>query len=522
MYILSRQEMVDIDTVTIREWGLDARILMEYAGSGSAEIIHELLPDKGEVAIFCGHGNNGGDGFVVARCLKNKGFCPIVFLIGSTDKMSSETAANYKLLTKMKIPVYHISNLEEWEDLTDDYFYDSETTFEAIIDALYGIGFQGKLPDMTALILEKLNDINTLKFAIDIPSGLDTDSGWTEHAFRADITLTMAAPKYGHYLGKGREYCGIVIPIDIGIPLDVWTDKQPAACLVTDDNVIYPERQPYYHKGDYGRVAIIAGSPGFSGAAVLAAEAALHSGSGLITLFHHQGMENIYETNLIEVMTRTLPFSEEDDLIKNNFLADELVELPEIKKFLETLDLFDVLLIGPGLGMTPLSIALVNMITKVWQKPALYDADALNILAHYPHWLKRLEQRPVILTPHIGEFARISQVSNQEVLQDSMTAINKFLSEYDVNLLLKGVTRLFANRSQKVFDISGNDGLATGGSGDVLSGIIVSFLGQKLSPAEAAVSGSYLLGTTAEKCAEFKQTPAITPSDIIDYMFEED
>ncbi len=514
--------MTAIDNYTIKDFGIDARILMEYAGSGSATFIADIMEYEGEIAIFCGQGNNGGDGFVIARCLKNRGFCPIVFFLGDRKKMTPETEANYKLLSKMKIPVYYISKLEEWEDLIEDYFNDSETPFEVIVDALFGIGFSGELPELYSRIINHLNEIDTLRIAIDIPSGLPADTGWTENAFRADYTLTMAAPKYGHYLGKGREYSGIVIPLDIGIPQDVWEEREPLAELVDEDNVLYPERLPYYHKGDYGRVAIIAGSPGFSGAAVLASEAALHAGSGLITLFHHQGMENIYETNLIEVMTRTLPFSVGDPLIKDNFLSENLTDLPEIRKFLETLDLYDVLLIGPGLGMTPLAIALVNIITREWQKPAVYDADALNILAHYPQWLKRIEKRPVILTPHIGEFARLIQRSREEVQQDTIASLQQFLSEYDIDLLLKGITRLFVNRQEMIFDISGNDGLATGGSGDVLSGIIVSFLAQKLSPPEAAISGSYLLGSTAEKCAEFRQTPAITPTDIIEYLFEED
>ena len=514
--------MTAIDRYTIKEMGLEALVLMEYAGSGSAEIISDLLPERGEIALFTGHGNNGGDGFVLARCLKNRGFDPFVFFLGDREKMSPESAANYEILFKMNIPFFQINNIEDWQDIAADYFSDEVTPFEGIVDALFGIGFSGELPPLHSAIITRLNELDLLRIAIDISSGLDADTGWTENAFRADITLTMAAPKYGHYLGKGREYSGIVIPVDIGIPQEVWEAKEPRAYLSNEENVLYPERQPYYHKGDYGRIAIIAGSPGFSGAAVLAAEAALHSGSGLITLFHHQGMENIYETNLIEVMTKTLPFSEEDNFIQNCFLTDDLTEQPEVKKFLATLNLYDVLLIGPGLGMTPLAIALVNMITREWQKPALYDADALNILAHYPQWLKRLEKKPVILTPHIGEFARISQISREEVLKDSLKNVQKFLSDYNTNLLLKGVTRLFANRSQLVFDISGNDGLAKGGSGDVLSGIIASFLAQKLSPPEAAISASYLLGTTAEKCATYKQTPAITPSDIIEALFEQE
>ncbi len=519
MYVLSRDEMKEIDRSTINDFGLAGSILMEYAGARSALCIYDLLTEGDEVAIFCGQGNNGGDGFVIARCLQNLGFWPTLFFIGDTARMSPETATNYKLVKRMNIPLHHISTAEEWVDLSEEYFTDQFCPYAAIIDAIFGIGFKGSLSELYEDIIVRLNEADSLRVAIDIPSGLDADTGWAECAFCADYTFTMAAPKYGHYLGKGRSYCGEVIPIDIGIPREIWDDKGPFANLIDDSNVIYPYRNSSYHKGNYGRVAIIAGSPGFSGAAIMAARAALHSGSGLITLFHNQGMETIYESNLLEIMTRPLPFSGENQRICENCSADNLIELPEIREFLKTLDTYDVLLIGPGSGVSPLTTALVNMITREYSKPVVFDADALNILAHYPQWLKRMENRPFVLTPHIGEFARLSQSSSEDVMKDTISAVKEFLNDYDCNLLLKGVTRVFFNRTQTIFDISGNDGLATGGSGDVLSGIIISFLAQKLSPAEAAISASYLLGKTAETCSLFKETAAITPTDIIENIF---
>ncbi len=537
MFILSKQEMIDIDRYTIGEFGLPARILMEYAGYNSAQFIADHLQSKEnntrfsgnrpDIAVFSGHGNNGGDGLVIARCLKNRGFDPVVFFVGNLAKMSPETAENYELLSKMKISIQQISSAEDWEKKWQNF---PSPGFIAIIDALFGIGFQGKMPELQTGIINAINKTEALKFAVDISSGVNAVTGCLENAFRADFTLTMAAAKYGHYLGKGREYSGRVIPIDIGIPQEVWQAKRPLAEMIDAGNIKFPVRNRYSHKGDYGRVAVIAGSPGFSGAAVLAAKAALHAGSGLITLFHQQGMETIYESNLLEVMTKPLPFTEDKngqlrfdssgrDSFSDSFTDERLTDHPAVKNFLSALDLFDVLLIGPGLGVSPLATALVNIITKAWDKPAIFDADALNILAHYPQWFKRIEGKPVILTPHIGEFARISQISKEEVMLDPIAAVKRFLAEYDCNLLLKGITRIFRNRSRMIFDISGNDALATGGSGDVLSGIIVSFLGQKLPPDEAAASASYLLGITAENCSLHIKTPAVTPSDIIDNLF---
>lgn len=519
MYVLSREEMKSIDHFTIDDFGLSAGILMEYAGSGSVDFMMKHIFRGDKIAVFCGQGNNGGDGFVIARCLKNRGFQPVVFFTGDESRMSQETSLNFSLIHKMKIPVHSVTSPEKWEKIAADFFSFTDSDFSALVDAMFGIGFSGCLPGLYASIIDRLNQLSSLRFAIDISSGIDADTGWLETAFRADFTLSMAAPKLGHYLSKGREYSGTVIPIDIGIPQYVWQLKQPYVRLVNEESVKYPYRNSLYHKGHYGRVAIIAGSPGLSGAAIMSARAALHTGSGLITLFHHQGMENIFETALTEVMSRPLPFTEDDDLINKNFLADDLAELPECKKFLDTLNMYDVLLIGPGSGISPLTTALVNLITSAWDKPAVFDADALNILSHYPQWLKRIEGKPFILTPHIGEFARLMQTSPAEVLENIPAAIEQFLTEYDCHLLLKGITRIYAERSQMHFDISGNDGLATGGSGDVLSGIIISFLGQHLSPVQAAVSASYLLGTTAQTCTLYKKTPAITPSDIIDNIF---
>jgi NAD(P)H-hydrate epimerase len=519
MYVLSREEMQEIDRYTTNDFGLSGSILMEYAGARSALCIFELLSEGDDVAIFCGHGNNGGDGFVIARCLQNLGIWPTIFFIGDESKMSPETATNFKLARKMNIPLHQITSSEDWLELSEEFFIDQLCPFSALIDAIFGIGFKGSLPDLYRDIVIKLNEAESLRVAIDISSGLEADTGWAECAFLADYTFTMAAPKYGHYLGKGRSYSGEVIPIDIGIPQEIWEEKEPFAHLIDENSVVFPYRNRSYHKGNYGRVAIIGGSPGYSGAAILAAKGALHSGSGLITLFHHRGMETIYECNLLEVMTRPLPFLEKDHQICENCSSDSLIELPEIREFLKTLDTFDVLLIGPGSGVSPLTTALVNIISREWNKPAVFDADALNVLAHYPHWLKRMDKKPFILTPHIGEFARLSQRSTEDVMKGTLLAVKDFLSEYDCNLLLKGVTRIFSSRTETIFDISGNDGLATGGSGDVLSGIIVSFLAQKLPPAEAAISASFLLGTTAETCSLFKDTAAIIPSDIIENLF---
>jgi ADP-dependent NAD(P)H-hydrate dehydratase / NAD(P)H-hydrate epimerase len=519
MYILSRKEMKKVDEVTIKEFGLSGTILMELAGKACFDFIRKMLQPEDEIALFCGTGNNGGDGFVMARWLHSNHYKPTVFLGGKIEKMSPETGHNYMLVKKLGMPVHILKKEEDWNQLRPMFPQDKQSRFKIIVDAYFGIGFRGVLPKPVAKVAKELNETKSIKVTIDIPSGVDADNGKVEDAFIADYTLTMAAPKYGHYLGKGRDFCGEVTSIDIGIPLTVWDKNQPLVELACADNIKYPTRKIAAHKGDYGRVAIIAGSPGFSGAAIMAAQAALKSGAGLVKLFHPQGMEDIFETQLTEVMTQPFPFTENTRCIKDSYIAEELCLESPIEDFVRELKKNDVLLIGPGLGMNRLAVALVNFVTTAWNKPVIFDADALNILAKYPQWLDNVKSEQVLLTPHIGEFSRLIPKSISDIEQDPVKLALAFSKKYRCNLLLKSSYRLFAGHEGYVLDVSGNDGLSTGGSGDVLSGIIVSFLAQKQSVKEASVAASYLLGTTAERLTAVKRTPAITPTDVIDNLF---
>ncbi|MBC8415731.1 MAG: NAD(P)H-hydrate dehydratase [Candidatus Cloacimonetes bacterium] len=506
MYILSREEMYYLDKYTIEKIGIPGKELMESAGKGCSEFIHQkLLKPHSKVAIFCGSGNNGGDGFVIARYLKNWGYKISIFLLGNPDKMSPETLENYESCRDLKIDITQINNAEI--ELSE---------FDLIVDAIFGVGLQGTIKGWSADLIEKINTSGKTVVAIDIASGVDTNTGQAEVAINADHTLTMANFKYGHFLEKGRERSGKVKVIDIGVPGELYEKFPPKAKLITDENVKYPERSPLSHKGDYGKVGIIAGSPGFSGAAIMASRAALRSGAGLITLFHPAGMELIFETQLLEVMTYTipkLPFS----LSRR---SETKTERGDKEGFFKKLNSMDVLLVGPGIGTSNETVKLVKTILQKWNKPLVIDADGLNILSENEDILKMISGKPVILTPHIGEFARLTKKEISEILTDPLEELNNFIKKYKCNILLKSATTVFADGENFIFDISGNDGLATGGSGDVLAGIIVSFLGQKLPLEDAAISASYLMGKTAEKLAETRKPASIIPSDIIEEIFK--
>ena len=502
MIILSREEMYFIDKYTIEKIGIPGKVLMENAGKGCSESIREkFLRTGSKIAVFCGNGNNGGDGFVIARYLKKWGYFSTIFLVGDPDKMSPETSENYHSCLDLNIEIHQFNDFEQWNNFDISLSY-----FDLLIDAIFGIGLEGTVRGWIADLIKDINSSSIKTIAIDIASGIDADTGQGEIAIKADHTYTMAAYKYGHFLEKGRQNSGFVQVIDIGVPSNIYRKFPPKAKLITSKNVKYPKRSPFSHKGDYGRVGIVAGSPGFSGAAIMSARAALRAGAGLITLFHPKGMESIFETQLLEVMTYSIP---EDE--NGNILFDE---------FWDKLSTMDVLLLGPGTGTSETTTEFLKIILDKWEKPAVIDADGLNILASDARILNLISGKPIILTPHIGEFARLANKNISEILKHPLKELEDFTQKYKTNVLLKSATSIFADGSNLIFDISGNDGLSTGGSGDVLAGIMVSFLGQKLNLKDAAISASFLLGKTAEKLSKIRKTASIIPSDIIEEIFK--
>ncbi len=503
MIILDPKEMYQMDHCTIDEIGIPGAELMENAGKGCSEIIQkEILQEKSKVVVFCGSGNNGGDGFVIARYLHEWQHEITLYLLGDPAKMRPETLQNYEKCQLQKIRIKRIKKAEEIANLS---------VFDLVVDAIFGVGLKGIVKGWKADAIQKINSYEIHKVAIDIASGIDAKTGCAEIAIDADQTLTMAAFKYGQFLGKGREKSGKVRIIDIGIPAQVYRKYPSRAKMITAENVVYPQRSRFSHKGDFGKIGIIAGSPGFSGAAIMASRAALRAGAGLITLFHPVGMENIFENQLLEVMTFAYPQSE--------FHSSNHKKMQKkFPDFFAKLEIMDALLIGPGLGVSQQTKNLLDIILNIWKKPLVIDADGLNLLAQ-SETLQNFLSKKVLLTPHIGEFARLSQKTITKIQADQISNLNELAQKFNCNILLKNATTLFSNGEKIVFDISGNDGLATGGSGDVLSGIIVSFLGQKMEIQNAAVSASFLLGKTAEKLTEMRRTASIIPSDIIENIF---
>ncbi len=473
MYILDKKSMREADALAMSEYFLPSRVLMENAGKGCAQIIDKQVFGK-KAVVVCGDGNNGGDGFVISRWLTKFGYDVEIILIGEKSKFSQETAENWKACQKFGLPVN-----ENVESIPECDF---------VVDALFGIGFRGALSGTAKAIVDQINLSSAKVVAIDIPSGLDADNGLADSCVEADITLSMAAAKPGHFLGRGKEVCGKLEIVPIGIPEEELKKSEERFFYLGKQ--ILPSRSVTAHKGDCGRLAIIAGSLGYSGAAILSSRAALHSGAGLVNLYHPQGMEQIFETSLTEVMSKTF------------------ADLESIKA--------DAVLVGPGLGVDCPQI--LEYCLREFKGKLVIDADGLNMLAKNKELLKEIDG--AVLTPHIGEFARLCDCSVAEVLANPCQMLRAFVQKYNCSVLLKSSTSLFCQQEKIWFIHKGNDGLATGGSGDVLAGVIASFMAQGLSGDLACLGGAYLVGDTAEKLAKTYQTFAITPSRVIDNFFK--
>ena len=479
MRVLTPLQMYECDKKATSDYNILPKTLMESAGFGCAKFIKDNFP-KGKVAVVCGSGNNGGDGFVIARKLSLFGFTPTLVFVGNTEKFSDITRINFEKCNNLPIKT-NILN-----------FYD----FDMIVDAIFGIGFKGVINSKLSKVIQQINNAPLDVVSIDIPSGLNGLNGKTNMCVKANYTLVLAAYKYGHFMGQGKSFCGKLILIDIGIPSKVF--EKFNATLATGESIVFPKRFPTAHKGNYGKLAIVAGSEKYSGAAILCCLAALNCGVGLAYLYHPKGMEHIFGASLIEPIKVAI-----DDNPKH---------LPK--------DIFekDTLIIGCGFGKDRKE--LFETIVSKWKKPMVIDADGINILAHNEDILESLKRKEVLLTPHIGEFAKIVSVDVLSLLDDPILYIKKFCKKFEISVLLKNSTSVLCYKGKLTFITKGNDGLATGGSGDVLAGIIGSFLAQGMNMEQATISAAYTLGETAERLEKKFFTNAITPSRVIKNLFK--
>jgi NAD(P)H-hydrate epimerase len=486
MRVLNSSQMREADRRTIDEIGISSLVLMENAGRQVVAAIEAVYSDLAErrVAVLCGRGNNGGDGFVVARTLVQRDVEVSVFLIGRVGDVRGDARINLEILGRLGLTVVEIADSEAWE-----LHFTEIGDCTLIIDAVFGTGLNAPLSGLMDTVVADVNGSGIPVVAIDLPSGLSADSHRPiGSSIEAGLTVTLAAPKLSLVLPPAETRAGDIVIADIGIPHDVIQSLDgPRVELLTRSTMreLITPRSADTHKGDYGRVLIVAGSRGKTGAAHLAATGALRSGAGLVTIATPGCCLPIVAAMAPEYMTEGL--DERADGIDPEG-ADRVLELAR-----------DVLAIGPGLGQAPATRQFVKALVDRATMPLIVDADGLNAFGDAPDRLAGREGRDVIITPHPGEMARLIGMSADEVQSSRLEIARNFAVAHHVYVVLKGHRTLIATPDEKVFiNPTGNPGMATGGTGDVLTGMIAGWLAQLLDAEAACKVAVYLHGMAGD------------------------
>ena len=483
MKILTAAQMRELDRAAIEDRGLPSATLMERAGRAVAEAAARMVEgEEGIIVIVCGRGNNGGDGFVAARHLVHLGLDVQVFLAAKAADLSGDARANLLRLPEVGLEAIALTDPTPVAAACQNA--------SLIIDALLGTGLTGEVRGFAADLIRTMNDSGRPILAVDLPSGLDSDTGAVLGvAVRARETVTLGLPKLGLYLYPGQDLAGDILIAGLGFPADLVAASPSAAELIEPDWVrrLLPRRRKSANKGDFGRVLLIAGSVGLTGAACLAAQAALRAGAGLVYVGCPASLNDILEVKLTEAITLPLPETPERTLHPS--ALDRLLALA---------DSMDVLAIGPGLSRHPETAQLVRELVARCPKPFVLDADGLNAVADDPSVLAG-DHAPAVLTPHPGELARLLGESVSEVQSHRAECVRRTAQTFRSVLILKGACSLIAEDNQGLMvNPTGNPGLATGGTGDVLTGIIASLIGQGLTPFTAAAAGAYVHGLAGD------------------------
>ncbi|UNC91428.1 NAD(P)H-hydrate dehydratase [Candidatus Contubernalis alkaliaceticus] len=506
MKIVTAEKMREMDARAIKQYEIPGVVLMENAGLRVVEAIMEMGVAPGSrVVVVSGKGNNGGDGFVIARHLVNLGFEVPVFSFSSEEEYRGDARTNFMVLKNMGVNTIHII---EQEDLL---FLERELLHaKLVVDALLGTGAVSQVRGLMREAIECLNQSGRKVISVDIPSGIHADTGEVlGRAVKAQKTVTFALPKQGLFLYPGAEYAGEVIVGAISIPEELMDDREVKVNLITQKMVqqLLPKRKPNSHKGTYGRVMILGGSPGFTGAVAMAGETALRSGSGLITVGVPVGLNPVLEAKLTEVMTYPLPETLDQGLSSK--------ALDPVLTFLESCDAAGI---GPGIYPDGEAFSLLAGILQGTPVPLVLDAGALTLLARDKYLLKECKQ-PLVLTPHPGEMATLLNRTVEDVEKGRLQAAGHFAQTWGVTIVLKGARTVVALPTGELFiNITGNSGMASGGTGDVLTGLITSLIGQGLTPGDAAVVGVYLHGLAGDRRARVTGEAGLTAGDLINEL----
>jgi ADP-dependent NAD(P)H-hydrate dehydratase / NAD(P)H-hydrate epimerase len=500
MRVIYPSEMMALDRAAI-ESGIPSIDLMEKAGRSVAEQARDMLSICAgkRITVVVAKGNNGGDGFVAARYLMSWGAAVKVFLLGKEEDLTPDSAANCRLFIEGG------GNVEA----ADAAMLRRELpACELVIDALFGVGFRGSAEGEFGAAIETINASSVPVLSVDVPSGIEADSGKVRGpAVDARRTVTFAWPKLGLYLYPGAEKVGELMVADIGIPHDLLDSVVESDIHTIEESRItglLPRRSLHAHKGMCGRVLVVAGSEGFTGAAALCSRSALRTGAGVVTLGIPSSLNPILETKLTEVMT--LPLPDHNGKCLGETATQEILEVMES---------CDTLALGPGLGTAQATRKVVGELLTRVKKPIVLDADGINCVALEPDSLKDRNQ-PIIITPHPGELGRLLGKSGEEIQASRLDFAQEAANTYGCVVILKGANTLVVEGGGGAFiNPLALPGLATAGSGDVLTGCTATFCAQGLPPLEAALCGVYVHGKAAELAAHLVAPIGMVAGDVV-------
>jgi NAD(P)H-hydrate epimerase len=499
-HLVNGSQMASIDRRAIRDRILSTE-LMESAGQGISRVAQGQLNgfNNRHIAILCGKGNNGGDGFVVARLAAEQGAFVQVFLFASPRELKGDARINLGRIAHLSIASIVSENALQ-------SVQEGLSRADLAIDGLLGTGINRPIEGLIARAIGLLKHATCPIIAIDVPSGLDSDTGSGDCA-TATHTVTFACPRVGHFFYPGRKSCGRLHLVDIGIPSSA-VRAENCSIFLTDAkwaSRALPHREPTAHKGDCGHVYILAGSLGMTGAAALCATSAARSGAGLVTLGIPTSLNDILECKVTEVMTRPYP-----EVRKARCFA-----LNARGQIASDFSRADAIAIGPGLGTHRETVELVRRLINDFDCPAVIDADALNALVGHQHIIQDC-RNPLVLTPHPGEFSRLSGQSTVDVVWDPIESVKRLAKSLGHIIVLKGAPSLVADPMGRVYvNPTGNAGMATGGTGDVLTGLIASLIGQGLSPLQAARLGVYVHGLSGDLVSKQKGQFGLIAGDLV-------
>jgi len=504
--VVSAEEMRWSDQTAIRSYGIPSLFLMENAGVGVVNVIQSRYgPLQGKrILVVCGKGNNGGDGFVIARHLSNKGVRVDVLLVSAARSFSGDAKKNYGILRAIS---KRCPGMVALQAITPRMLQKISTP-ELIVDSIFGTGFTGKVKPPIKKVIDWINSCDVPVISVDIPSGVHGTTGVVENvAVKATITPTMGAMKSGLLCNEGSEHAGEIEIIDIGIPVSVFDDKRFKTQLVqaSDVSTVLPKRSKLSHKYSVGKVFILAGARNYTGAAALCANAALKSGAGAVVLGVPESVYSVVAKKVIEPIVVPLPSTGEGTL--------GLASLDEIRK---RMTWADVLVVGPGLSQHEETARLIVEILASGFERIVLDADGLNSVANQNVGFFKRSGSRFILTPHAGELSRIVKITSREIDLNRIEVARSSARKLGVTLALKGAPTVTASASGQVYmNSTGNPGMATVGSGDVLAGLIGGLWAQGMDEVAAAFGGVYVHGLSGDLASRELGERSIVASDLI-------